>query len=70
MPCCAAGTARSTAEAIYEKALFKALQQEYKSIFFATAIICLVGAVIALALDGRRAQQATDDAREAKLATE
>src|SRR5215467_7950679 len=53
------------AEAIYEKALFKALQQEYKSIFFAAAIICLVGAVIALALDGRRAQQETDDAREA-----
>jgi MFS family permease len=58
------------AEAVYEKALFKALQQEYKSIFFATAIICLVGAVIGLALDGRRAQEATDDAREADLVTE
>jgi MFS family permease len=60
----------NAAEAVYEKALFKALQQEYKSIFFATAIICLVGAVIGLALDGRRAQEATDDAREAHLVTE
>jgi multidrug resistance protein len=41
-------------EAAYEKALFHALQQEYRSIFFATAIVCAIGAVIGLALDGRR----------------
>jgi MFS transporter, DHA2 family, triacylglyceride efflux pump len=40
-------------EAAYEKALFHALQQEYRSIFFATAIVCAVGAAIGLALDGR-----------------
>ena len=39
---------------LYEKALFHALQQEYRSIFFATAIVCAIGAVIGLALDGRR----------------
>ncbi|HKE67374.1 MAG TPA: MFS transporter [Micromonosporaceae bacterium] len=57
-------------EATYEKALFKALQQEYRSIFFATAIVCVVGAVVALALDGRRAQREADDAREAQLVTQ
>ncbi len=40
-------------EAVYEKALFHALQQEYRSIFLATAIVCAVGALIGLALDGR-----------------
>jgi MFS family permease len=39
-------------EAAYEKALFHALQQEYRSIFLATAIVCAVGALIGLALDG------------------
>ena len=45
-------------EAVYEKALFHALQQEYRSIFLATATVCAVGAVIGLALDGRNADSA------------
>jgi multidrug resistance protein len=47
-------------EAAYEKALFHALQQEYRSIFFATAIVCAVGAVIGLALEGRHRTPAVD----------
>jgi hypothetical protein len=41
-------------EAAYEAKLFTALQQEYTSIFRVTIIICVVGAVTALALPGKR----------------
>jgi multidrug resistance protein len=63
-------------EAVYEKALFHALQQEYRSIFFATAIVCAVGAVIGLALDGRSPRStelpaaAVEGDREHGLATD
>ncbi len=63
-------------EAVYEKALFHALQQEYQSIFLATAIVCAVGALIGLALDGRRPgsaelpSAAVDGDREHGLATD
>jgi len=51
-------------EAAYEKALFHALQQEYRSIFLATALVCAVGAVIGLALDGRSRRSAELSADE------
>jgi multidrug resistance protein len=52
-------------EAAYEKALFHALQQEYRSIFLATAVVCAIGAVIGLFLDGRRPEDSAAEADRA-----
>jgi multidrug resistance protein len=57
-------------EAAYEKALFHALQQEYRSIFFATAIVCAAGAVIGLALEGRHRRPTADRDPERGLPTD
>jgi len=40
----------------YTIELHKALQQEYRSIFLLIVFVCLVGAVIGLTLDGKRAE--------------
>jgi MFS family permease len=46
----------ATAVAAYQQAVQVALLSEYHEIFRLTAILCLVGAVIGLALSGRRAR--------------
>jgi MFS family permease len=46
----------ATALAAYQQAVQVALLSEYHEIFRITAILCLVGAVIGLALSGRRAR--------------
>jgi multidrug resistance protein len=75
LPINVSATQFAAEEDAYEKALFHALQQEYRSIFFATAIVCAVGAVIALLLEGRRGRAGSDrnapanDGDETGLAT-
>jgi multidrug resistance protein len=44
----------------YQAKVYAALQQEYRSIFLLIAVICGVGAVISLALDGRIRPSAVD----------
>jgi MFS family permease len=45
--------------AVYEVALHKALQQEYRSIFILIVYVCLAGAAIGCTLDGRRQEAST-----------
>jgi MFS family permease len=43
----------------YTTELHKALQQEYRSIFLLIVFVCVIGALIGLTLDGRRAEAGT-----------
>src|SRR5262249_8543011 len=47
-------------EAAYTTALQAALRTEYREIFLITAALCLLGAILAVALPGRRAPRLVD----------